>query len=342
MELSAEELEALRNNENVALIESDQIFALGKGGTKGPKNNTGDTSGGTTTTTTTTTTTPTTTTPTTTTPTTTTTTSTSTSTGTFTVAPLAGQTLSWGSTAVGVGDGAATNRTAWIVDSGIQLNHPDLNVDVTRSRSFLSSTTSPDDQFGHGTQVAGILAAKNNGFGVVGVAAGAKVVSLRVMDAAGSGTISSVISALNYVAQNGKAGDVVNLSLGASPSTTLDNAVKAVANLGIFVTIAAGNSNANAANYSPARVNHTNVFTISGMRPDGTFMGISNWGTPVDYCAPGTGLTSTRIGSTYGNAGGTSMAAPHVAGILLVRGNVMANGHVIGDPDGNADVKPKL
>ena len=74
----------------------------------------------------------------------------------YTITPLPGQTISWGATKVGVGDGAATGRTAWIIDSGIQLNHPDLNVDVTRSQSFLSTTTSADDEFGHGTQVAGI------------------------------------------------------------------------------------------------------------------------------------------------------------------------------------------
>jgi hypothetical protein len=254
------------------------------------------------------------------------------------------QVPSWGATKVGIGNGAAlTTRTAWIIDSGIQLDHPDLNVDVARSRSFVTGTTSPADQFGHGTQVAGIIGAKNNTIGVVGVAAGCKLVSLRVMNATGSGTVSSVIAALNHVALNGKAGDVVNLSLGASPSLSLDNAVKAVANKGIFVTIAAGNSSANSANYSPARVNHTNVFTISGMRPDLTYMGISNWGTPVDYVAPGNSLTSTKINSAYGNAGGTSMAAPHVAGILLLKGRSIATqGTVSGDPDGVADKIAKL
>ena len=253
------------------------------------------------------------------------------------------QVVSWGTTTIGTGNGAATNRTAWIIDTGIQLNHPDLNVDVARSRSFVTGTTSPADATGHGTQVAGIIAAKNNSIGTVGVAAGAKVVSLRVIGASGSGTVSAVIAALNHVAQNGRPGDVVNLSLGSNPSLALDYTVQAVANKGIYVTIAAGNSNANAANYSPARVNHTNVFTISGMRADKTFMGISNWGTPVDFCAPGTGLKSTSIGSTYKSVGGTSMAAPHVAGILLLKGrNIMNQGTVLNDPDGVADKIAKL
>jgi hypothetical protein len=260
-----------------------------------------------------------------------------------TAAASSTQVASWGATTVGFGNGAVLNKTAWIIDSGIQLNHPDLNVDVARSRSFVSGTTSPTDQYGHGTMVAGIIGAKNNTIGSVGIAAGIKLVSLRVMNATGAGSVSSVISALNYVSANGKAGDVVNLSLGANPSLALDNAVKAVANKGIFVTIAAGNSTANSANYSPARVNHTNVFTISGMRPDKTFMGMSNWGTPIDYCAPGNSIRTTLKGSAYGNSSGTSMAAPHVAGILLMKGRrVLSQGLVANDPDGVADKISKL
>ena len=141
-----------------------------------------------------------------------------------TVDLAAEQTVSWGATRIGTGDGLATNRTAWIIDSGIQLNHPDLYVDVARSRSFIASSKSPADEFGHGTQVAGIIGAKNNEFGVVGVAAGARLVSLRVMDANGAGSVSAVISALNYVAANGTPGDVANLSLGSNPSEALDRA----------------------------------------------------------------------------------------------------------------------
>ena len=259
-----------------------------------------------------------------------------------TMAASSTQTVSWGVTKVGSGNAASLNRTAWIIDSGIQLNHPDLNVDVARSKSFVSGTTSPDDGFGHGTNVAGIIGAKNNTIGVKGVAAGAKLVSLRVMNSSGGGTISSVIAALMHVYRYGKAGDVVNLSLGSSPSLSLDRAVLMVAGKGIFVTIAAGNSGANSANYSPARVNHAKVFTVSGMRADNSFMGISNWGTPVDFVAPGTALRSTKKGSSYGSVGGTSMAAPHIAGILLLKGTVASQGYVTGDPDGKADKISKL
>src|SRR5678815_3248042 len=113
---------------------------------------------------------------------------------------------------VGYGDG--TGKTAWIIDSGIDFDHPDLNVDVKRSKSFLTGNTSADDENGHGTHVAGIIGAKNNNFGVLGVASGANLVSLRVLDKDGNGTLSSIIQALAYVNANGKAGDVVNMSIG--------------------------------------------------------------------------------------------------------------------------------
>ena len=84
------------------------------------------------------------------------------------------------------------------------------------------------------------------------------------------------------------------------------------------------------------------MFTVSGMRADNSFMGISNWGTPVDFVAPGTALRSTKKGSSYGSVGGTSMAAPHIAGILLLKGTVASQGYVTGDPDGKADKISKL
>ena len=261
--------------------------------------------------------------------------------------PLASSTqiLPWGVQKTGYGDGAATGRTAWIIDSGIQLDHPDLNVDVARSRSFVAGSTSPADIFGHGTQIAGIIGAKDNGFGVVGVAAGATLVSVRILDANGVGTASSVISGLNYIAANAKPGDVVNFSMNFGNSVTVDNAVRAVAGKGIYVAIAAGNNYVNCIGWSPQKVMHTNTFTVSGLRPDGTFMGISNWGQPVKFCAPGTQITTTKMGGGYtATAGGTSMSAPHLAGILLMRGgaNIPVQGYVVGDPDGIIDPIPSL
>ncbi|GAB3957921.1 hypothetical protein GCM10028805_51550 [Spirosoma harenae] len=249
-------------------------------------------------------------------------------------------TLSWNIKQTGYGRGdLQTDKTVWIIDTGIDLDHPDLNVDATRSKSFISGNSSADDENGHGTHVAGIIGAKNNSIGVTGIASGATLVSLRVLDDDGEGKLSGIIQAVNYVAQNGKAGDVVNLSLGGeSTSTTLDRAITQAANLGILFAIAAGNDGKNADNYSPSRVNHANVFTVSAMDSNNKFASFSNFGSSVDVCAYGVRITSTYKGGTYATLSGTSMASPHVAGLLLIRGNTLpTHGTVTGDPDGKAD-----
>lgn len=245
------------------------------------------------------------------------------------------QSVPWGITRVGGGTTASTH-TAWIIDSGIDLDHPDLNVDTQRSVTFLGGASTPEDQNGHGTHVTGTIAAKNNSIGVVGVAPGAKVVAVRVLNRQGSGTLSGVIAGVNYVAANGQAGDVANMSLGGSVSSSLDQAVLNASAVVKFV-LAAGNESDNANNHSPARVNGTNIFTISAMDRYDKWAYFSNFGNPpVDYCAPGVSVYSTYKNGGYATLSGTSMAAPHVTGILLL-GDVKSDGTVINDPDGNAD-----
>lgn len=249
-------------------------------------------------------------------------------------------TLPWNISQTGYGRGdLQTTKTAWIIDTGIDLDHPDLNVDVSRSKSFVSGVTSADDENGHGTHVAGIIGAKNNSIGVTGIASGATLVALRVLDDEGEGKLSGIIQAINYVRQNGKAGDVVNLSLGGeSTSTTLDLAITQAANAGILFAIAAGNDSKNSDNYSPSRVNHANVFTVSAMDSKNKFASFSNFGSSVDVCAYGVRITSTYMGGKYATLSGTSMAAPHVAGLLFIRGNTFPkHGAVTGDPDGTPD-----
>lgn len=249
------------------------------------------------------------------------------------------QTIPSGITRVGTGDG--TGKTAWIIDSGIDLDHADLNVDVTRSISFLTSGknyNSPDDGNGHGTHVAGTIAAKNNTIGVVGVAANATVVAVRVLNSQGSGTTSGVIQGVDYVATHAVTGDVANMSLGGGISVALDNAVVAAASTGILFSLAAGNESDDANNHSPARANGTNVFTVSAMDNADNWAYFSNYGSSVDFCAPGVNIYSTWKGGLYSTISGTSMAAPHMAGILLMTGGIPAiSGYVQGDPDGNAD-----
>jgi len=257
------------------------------------------------------------------------------------------QIVSWGVTKVG-GAGDGTGKTAWIIDSGIDYNHPDLNVDKARSVSFLTSSmggnwSSPADEYGHGTEVAGIIGAKNDGQGAVGVAAGCNLVSVRIMNASGQCYSSALIKALNYVYANGKPGDVVNLSVTFAANGTIDYYVQKVASRGIFIAIAAGNNNADASTKSPARVNGTNIYTVSGMTSTGARWTSSNYGaTTIDFAAASVDVYTTAKGGGYTTAGGTSMASPHVAGILLLNGGkVNIGGYITGDVDGKPDAIAK-
>lgn len=245
------------------------------------------------------------------------------------------QSKPWGITRVN-GGVSGVGKRAWIIDSGIDLDHPDLTVDVAKSKTFLGGTSTPDDQNGHGTHVAGTIAAKENSIGVIGVAPGATVIAVRVLDRRGSGSTSGVVAGVNYVAANGVLGDVANMSLGGGVSTSLDEAV-AKASLTVKFALAAGNESDNANNHSPARVNGANIYTISAMDQADKFAYFSNFGNPpVDYCAPGVSIYSTYKDGGYATLSGTSMATPHVAGILLL-GAVRAGGNVLSDPDGKPD-----
>lgn len=244
----------------------------------------------------------------------------------------------WGITRVGGGgnDLSLTAR-AWVIDTGIDLDHPDLNQGAMNLGVTFIARSTPDDDNGHGSHCAGIIGAKNNTIGVVGVAPNALLVPVKVLDKRGSGTTSGVIAGVNHVAANAKAGDVANMSLGGGISTTLDAAVLALADKGIKVALAAGNESDNANNHSPARVNHNNIFTISAMGTGDKWASFSNFGNPpIDFCAPGVSILSTIKGGSYATYSGTSMAAPHVCGLLLL-GSIKTDGTVSGDPDGDPD-----
>lgn len=244
----------------------------------------------------------------------------------------------WGIARVN-GGGAGTFGTAWIIDTGIEYTHPDLNVDTTRSRSFLGGTTTPVDQNGHGTHVSGTIAALDNGIGVIGVAPGAQVVAVRVLDRRGSGSNSGVIAGVDYVAANGQPGDVANMSLGGGVSQALDDAVVAASAGGVKFALAAGNESSDANNHSPARANGPNIYTVSAFANGNTWATFSNFGNPpIDYAEPGVSIKSTWLAGGYNTISGTSMATPHLAGILLARSVPVNGGTVIGDPAAPADV----
>jgi subtilisin family serine protease len=245
------------------------------------------------------------------------------------------QQISYGLTRVG-GSTDGTGKTAWIIDTGIDLDHPDLNTSRNCHVNFVRNG-SADDGNGHGTHVAGVIAARNNTTGTLGIAANAFVCSVRVLDNRGSGQWSWIIAGVDYVAANGANGEVANMSLGASGSlASLEQAV-ADASQRVKMVLAAGNSSMHAGNFTPARVNGSNIYTVSAIGSNDCFASFSNYGNPpVDYAAPGVSILSLYKGGGTATMSGTSMAAPHVAGILLA-GSIRTNGFACNDPDGNPD-----
>ena len=265
------------------------------------------------------------------------------------------QTVPYGITRVGSGNGAG--KRAFVLDTGVDTDHPDLNINTNLSKSFVGSTTggcgllgilfgcsggsepTVEDGHGHGSHVSGTIAAIDNGTGVIGVAAGAEIVAIKVLSDQGSGATSGIIQGVDYVASVANAGDAANLSLGGGVSSSLDNAVVSLGNKGVYVALAAGNESQNANNVSPARANGTNVYTVSAMDSQDRYASYSNFANPpIDFCAPGSSVQSTYKNGGYATLSGTSMASPHMAGILLLtNGNPNTDGNVLNDPDGNSD-----
>lgn len=247
-----------------------------------------------------------------------------------------GETVPWGVSRVG-GPAAGAGLHAWIIDTGIDLDHADLNVGY--GANFVSKgKDSPDDGHGHGTHVAGTVGAIDNDIDVVGVAADATVHPVRVLDNSGSGTIDEVVAGVDYVAANASPGDCANMSLGASGHyQSLHDSVLNAAGKGIYFAIAAGNDGDHAENYEPAHVEHSNVFTESAIDSNDSLTSWSNYGNPpVDYAAPGASILSTKKGGGTTTMSGTSMAAPHVCGLLLF-GKPNSDGTAKNDPDGDPD-----
>jgi subtilisin family serine protease len=250
---------------------------------------------------------------------------------------------SWG--VARAGGSATVTGTVCIIDSGVDLNHPDLNVDVVNSRSFLRhgpEKGDPMDRNGHGTHVAGIIGAKDNGVGVTGIASGATIVAVKVVDAKGQGYTRDVIAGIQYVSSTLKNGkplcDVVNFSIGAARDPAVDKAVVKASRLVPFV-VSAGNRGSHVRDFSPARVDAKRVFTVTAMAEGDRWPLFSNYGSStVDFAAPGVHIMSTWKEGGYKVISGTSSAAAHVSAMIL-RGGAVPDG-LVRDPRGQAYVIP--
>ena len=226
------------------------------------------------------------------------------------------------------GDGTGSaNVDIALLDSGIDLTHPDLN--VYRATTFVDGTSTARDDNGHGTLVAGVAAAKDNSIGVVGMAPGARLWAVKVLDKAGSGFVSDIIAGIDYLVQHANEVDVANLSFGcACSSQALDTAINKAVAAGITFVAAGGNENKDARLYLPA--NNPNVMAVSaivdtdgkcGAKGPSTNFGaddrlasFSNYGSTIDMAAPGVGVLSTSPNGGFAKFSGTSAATPHVTG----------------------------
>jgi aqualysin 1 len=234
------------------------------------------------------------------------------------------QNLPWGinrvdadtsSTLAGNGSGGVSNVNAFVIDTGIS-KHPDLR--VVRHVNFAGGPNT--DCSGHGTHVAGTLAAKDNTAAVVGVAPGASLTGVKVLGCDDYGTKSDVIAGIDYVTRKARrtgGPDVANLSLGDKPSPAVDDAVRRSARSGVFYAVAAGNQGGSACETSPARAGagtNNGIATVAATDTWDREARFSNYGACVDIWAPGVSILSTRRGGGTGRMSGTSSAAPHVSG----------------------------
>jgi subtilisin len=226
-----------------------------------------------------------------------------------------------------------------VIDTGIDFNHPDLNVvggincaagNIFRAKCIAGG----DDDHSHGTHVAGTIGALDNDIGVVGVAPGARLWAVKVLNSRGSGYTSWIIAGIDWVAANAGTIKVANMSLSGSGYNQAEyDAINGAVSKGVAFAVAAGNADADACNYSPAGFD--NVLTVSALADfdgdpgalgsptcradqDDTLADFSNWGTCIDLAAPGVCILSTVPGGGYDTFSGTSMASPHVAGALAL------------------------
>ncbi len=228
------------------------------------------------------------------------------------------------------GDGSNT-RVA-VIDTGVDMNHPDLEGAVADSLGkdcVRRKNKTLMDQAGHGTHVSGIIASQNNDFGTVGIAPGTRIVPVRVLNSKGSGSWSAILCGIDYVARHRDAIDVANMSLGANcggpcaDGAPHHKALRKLVARGVTVVVSAGNDGIDADNADPAFIDE--LITVSAyldfdgaMTSHDRYAGFSNWGPGVDIGAPGVRIWSTLPDRQYARWNGTSMAAPFVTAAAAV------------------------
>ena len=207
-------------------------------------------------------------------------------------------------------DSDGSGAVVYVADTGIRITHNEVAGRATHG--FTAFGTIYDDGNGHGTHCAGTVG--GSGSGNTGVAKNCALVNVRVLGDNGSGSTDGVVAGINWASNDHNGRGVLSMSLGGGGSAVMDNAVNAASNNGLFVVVAAGNSNANACNYSPARAEE--AYTVGATDVGDNRATYSNWGTCVDIFAPGSSVYSAwhTTDSTYNTISGTSMACPHVAG----------------------------
>ncbi|KAF1950986.1 subtilisin-like serine protease-like protein PR1A [Byssothecium circinans] len=218
-----------------------------------------------------------------------------------------------GSSSYTYDDSAGANTCAYIIDTGIYTSHADFEGRATFLANYAGDGSNSDGN-GHGTHVAGTIGSKT-----YGVAKKTRLFAVKVLNASGSGTNSGVIAGINYVASDSQTrsgcanGFVANLSLGGGKSTAVNSAAASTVSAGVFLAVAAGNDGANAANYSPA--SEPSAFTVGATDSSDRLASFSNYGSVVDILAPGVSILSTWNNGGTNTISGTSMAAPHIAGL---------------------------
>jgi hypothetical protein len=228
-----------------------------------------------------------------------------------------------------IGNGGAGVDVA-ILDSGIDYNHPDLMGNYKQGGfDFVNNDNDPMDDHYHGTHVAGIVSAMCNQMGVIGVAPEANLHALKVLDSAGGGYASYIISALEWCIDKGI--DVANMSLGSyMPSRALQKACDRAYNSGVLLVAAAGNDGSSRVTY-PAK--YDSVIAVSAIDQLDNPALFSNYGNQIELAAPGVYILSTVPGGGYAYANGTSMAAPHVTGTaaLIISGGFAVGANAVRD-----------